>query len=163
MFAACLWLTFHLAARAAARDSGSDPPPDDQPVGWQAGDNHRGTWGILSSCLSTIFACTWSVQHPNVPESPQKGRWSRLVRSSKWMIITILFPELIVLHAIFEFTMALKALRLMEEDDGRFVKLPWWLPPRGPSLPLLQRLSNLLKRLSCGLVPGLAIIPNFGY
>jgi len=151
MFAACLWLTFHLAARAAARDGGSGPPPDDQPVGWQAGDNHRGTWGIISSCLSTIFACTWSVQHPNVPEGSQDGRWSRRLRSFKWMIITILFPELIVLHAIFEFAMALKALRLME-DDGRLVKLPWWLPPRQPPLPLLQRLSYLLKPFSCWLL-----------
>jgi hypothetical protein len=64
------------------------------------------------------------------------------------MIITILFPELIVLHATFEFAMALKALRLME-DDGIFVKLPWWLRPRRSSLLLLQRLSYLLKRLLC--------------
>jgi hypothetical protein len=152
MFAACLWLTFHLAARAAARDSGSDaltPLPDDQPVGWQAGETQRGTWGIIISCLSTIFACTWSVQHPNVPGGLQDGKWSRRWRSFKWMIITILFPELIVIHAVFEFAMALEALRLMEEVGENF-KLPWWLPPR--RLPLLQRLSFLLKSLSCWLL-----------
>ncbi|KAK3939989.1 hypothetical protein QBC46DRAFT_386386, partial [Diplogelasinospora grovesii] len=52
------------------------------------------------------------------------------------MIITILFPELVVLRAIFEFVMALQALRLMEHDGEIPVELPWWLPPQGSSLSL---------------------------
>ncbi|KAL6818796.1 hypothetical protein GGI42DRAFT_310727 [Trichoderma sp. SZMC 28013] len=30
--------------------------------------NTRGTLEILFSCLFTIFACTWTLQHPNVPQ-----------------------------------------------------------------------------------------------
>lgn len=119
MFTACLVSTFCPLALAVTGDNG-----------WQAGDNHRGTWAIASSCLSTIFACTWSVQHLNVGAQGDSKR-TRWLRSVKWMIITILFPELIVLHAIFEFSMALQALRLMERSEKveKVVKLPWWLPP----------------------------------
>lgn len=127
LFTACLLLDFCPLVLAVTPDNGGNPSPDDQPVGWQAGDNHRGTWAIASSCLSTIFACTWSVQHLNVG-ARRDGKWTPWLRSVKWMIITILFPELIVLHAIFEFSMALQALRQMERSE-KDVKLPWWLPP----------------------------------
>lgn len=62
------------------------------------------------------------------------------------MIITILFPELIVIHAIFEFAMALRALRL-KEQNGKLVERPWWF--HRPSLSALgKQLSHLLKRIS---------------
>ena len=99
---------------------------DDQPVGWQAGADSRGTWAIVSSCLSTIFACTWSIQHLNVPGKPTlDGKWARIFRSCKWMVINILFPEFIVLQAAFELFMAIQALRLMEKA-GKSVAYPWW-------------------------------------
>lgn len=89
---------------------------DDQPVGWQAGGDRRGTWAIVSSCLSTIFACTWTIQHLNVPGKPTlDGKWARKFRSCKWMVVNVLFPEFIVLQAAFELFMAIQALRLMEK------------------------------------------------
>ncbi len=103
------------------------PPSDDQPVGWQAGDDHRSTWAIASSCLSTIFACTWSVQHLNVP-GRSDGGWVRFLRCCKWMMINILFPEFIVLHAVFEYAIALQALGLMKDK----ATYPWWHPGSKP-------------------------------
>ncbi|KAK8851127.1 hypothetical protein PGQ11_013606 [Apiospora arundinis] len=82
------------------------------PVDWQAESEHRGTWGIITNCLTTIFACTWSIQHLNVPLSSD-GSWSRRWRGAKWMTITILFPEFMVVHALFELLMATKALQKM--------------------------------------------------
>lgn len=66
----------------------------------------RGTLDILWSCLFTIFACTWTIQHLNIPEQrggrnkgwrgdikwKLKGFW----RSLKWMLITIVVPELLL-------------------------------------------------------------------
>ncbi|KAI0385171.1 hypothetical protein F5Y04DRAFT_269091 [Hypomontagnella monticulosa] len=95
-----------------------------QPVGWQPGNSHRSTWAIVSNCLSTIIACTWSVQHLNVPGS-QDGFWTRLLRNCKWMLITILFPEFVVLHAMLEFTLAIQAFKLIEENFDN-VDYPWW-------------------------------------
>ena len=120
---------------------------DDQPVGWQAGGDSRGTWAIISSCLSTIFACTWSIQHLNVPGKPTlDGKWARTFRSCKWMVVNILFPEFIVLQAAFELFMAIQALRLMEEK-GKNVAYPWWYNLfRSPST-LVQQLSDSRRRL----------------
>ncbi|KAI0097198.1 hypothetical protein GGR51DRAFT_484510 [Nemania sp. FL0031] len=39
----------------------------DNAVGWQTNPSRRGTLMIIQNCLFTIFACTWSIQHPNVP------------------------------------------------------------------------------------------------
>ncbi|KUI73049.1 hypothetical protein VM1G_08193 [Cytospora mali] len=99
----------------------------------------------MSNCLSTIIACTWSVQHLNVPGSQRDGKLSRWLRSVKWMIITILFPELMIIHAVFELIMAVQALRMMEQS-GKFVERPWWLQQFSlSSLP--KQLSSLLKGL----------------
>lgn len=63
------------------------------------------------------------------------------------MIITVLFPELIVVHAIVEFSMALQALRGFERA-GRPVDLPWWL--KRPSLSSSAlRLSIPWKCVAC--------------
>lgn len=147
MFAACVWLMFYLASPATAWDRNDSPLRSDQLVSWQAGNDHRGTWDIIISCLSTIIACTWSVQHLNVPGHRRDGQWTRWLRSVKWMIITILFPELIVIHAVIELQMAIKALRRMEQK-GRPVERPWWL--QRPLLSsLVKQLSHSLKRLPC--------------
>lgn len=116
MFVACLCLTLYLSA--AARNSSDSTLLDDRLVGWQAGNDKRGAWDINSSCLSTIVACTWSVQHLNIPGCQgvrRDGKFMQTLRSVKWMVITILFPELIVIHAIIEFNMASQALRRMEQ------------------------------------------------
>ncbi|KAN0091647.1 hypothetical protein V8E51_017494 [Hyaloscypha variabilis] len=66
----------------------------------------RGTLDILWSCLFTIIACTLTIQHLNVPEQ-REGRdpgwrgdlkWSLrdTLRSLKWMLITVLAPEILV-------------------------------------------------------------------
>ncbi|KAK7920068.1 hypothetical protein PG985_008090 [Apiospora marii] len=100
----------------------------DQLVGWQAEDGRRGTWSLVTNCLTTIFACTWSVQHLNVPGPfSSDGKWYRLARSVKWMTITIFFPEFMILHALFELMIAIEALQEMAKKKTRSVKLPWWL------------------------------------
>ncbi|KAK8040053.1 hypothetical protein PG993_008464 [Apiospora rasikravindrae] len=115
----------------------------DQLVGWQSEDDGRGTWAIVINCLTTIFACTWSIQHLNVPGPlSSDGKWSRLGRSAKWMALTILFPEFMVLHALFELMMAVEALQSMKRDKNRSVELPWWL--------LLRRAPSKLSRLFTG-------------
>lgn len=123
---------------------------DDQPVGWRTGDDSRGTWAIVSSSLATIFACTWSIQHLNVPGKPTlDGWWARKFRSCKWMVVNILFPEFIVLHAGFELFMAIQALKLMEHN-GKVVAYPWWY--RLSLSTLVQQLSHLWRRLR-GMLP----------
>ncbi|KAK4860833.1 hypothetical protein LT330_004564 [Penicillium expansum] len=93
-------------------------------LGWQGSPNRRGTWDIILSCGTTIFACTWSIQHLNVP-GPHDGTGKKLLRSCQWMIITILFPEFIMAHAFFELLMAIDATKLIEENSKMAVTYPW--------------------------------------
>ncbi|KAK6829549.1 hypothetical protein PG987_010133 [Apiospora arundinis] len=120
----------------------------DQPVDWQAESKHRGTWGIIINCLTTIIAGTWSIQHLNVPLSSD-GPWSRRWRGAKWMIITILFPEFMVVHALFELLMAIEALKTMNKNKAKSVDLPWWWfsPPQSPSIPA-TRMKSFRKLLA---------------
>ena len=68
--------------------------------------NARGTIDILWSSLFTILACTWTVLHLNVPEqrldrdTGWRGdiKWAvkGFLTSAKWMLITILAPEILI-------------------------------------------------------------------
>lgn len=119
-----LWLIASLPVLAAARNCTVHPISGDEEVGWQPGGCYRGTWNIASTCLSTIIACTWSIQHLNIPATNDNG-WKKNKRKMKWMIITVLFPELVLIHALFEFHMAWTALRLMGERQ-KSIEWPWW-------------------------------------
>ncbi|KAK3302711.1 uncharacterized protein B0T15DRAFT_497165 [Chaetomium strumarium] len=125
-------------------------------VGWQNGDTSRGTFSIITTCATTIFACTWTIQHLNVPAA-HDGELRRHVRVCKWMVITILLPELILAHAILEFAMALGCMREMEkkvavsldERESKIqVKYPSWMT-RLWSFPAIWRRARarLLPRL----------------
>lgn len=82
----------------------------------------RGTFDILWSCLFTLLICTWTIQHLNVPAQrlkKSKTSWQGLKdlfygkggktlwealswtlnrpwRKLKWMVITLMVPELLV-------------------------------------------------------------------
>lgn len=78
--------------------------------------NTRGTLDILWSSLFTILACTWTLQHPNVPEQ-RDGRDPGLLGDLKWrlkgfyraslrMLCTVIAPELIIGVACHDFVVA---------------------------------------------------------
>ena len=58
----------------------------------------RSIYGILWSCLSTIFACTWITVHPNIP-APGESRWVVLGRRMAIMGYILLVPETIIYWA----------------------------------------------------------------
>ena len=72
--------------------------------GWVSEPDGRGTWSIVWSCLVTIFICTWSVLHLDVPT--RHGRWYLFFRKVKWMLVTALAPEWILMMAVNDFFQA---------------------------------------------------------
>ncbi|KAF9473622.1 hypothetical protein BDN70DRAFT_885670 [Pholiota conissans] len=54
---------------------------------------------IVLSCFATIFACTWSAIHPNIP-APTDCWWTRFKRQVTIMIYALLAPELITIWAL---------------------------------------------------------------
>jgi len=58
----------------------------------------RSIYGILWSCLSTIFTCTWIAVHPNIP-APGDSRWAVLRRRVAIMGFVLLAPEMVIIWA----------------------------------------------------------------
>jgi hypothetical protein len=82
------------------------------------GGNVRGTilWGFLSSLL----VCTWTVQHLRIPQAASKrkslrGDWSHwgeeIGLQFKWMILTLLIPELLAGKELQDLIMARRSCR----------------------------------------------------
>jgi hypothetical protein len=65
-------------------------------VGWKSESlNERGTLSLLYSCVSTIWVCSWSAVHLNVPADNDSDS-AICLRKIKWMGQTILAPEFVV-------------------------------------------------------------------
>lgn len=74
--------------------------------GWQFNDNSRSSWDILWTCISTIFACTWTALHLAVPHrSKSSGDW--MSKKVPIWIYALLAPEMMTIFAISEFRQAL--------------------------------------------------------
>ncbi|RDW58729.1 hypothetical protein BP6252_13205 [Coleophoma cylindrospora] len=98
---------------------------DGTTVGWQTSPSRRGTLTIIETCLFTIFACTWSIQHLNVP-GVDEGWWKILRRKCKWAVFTVFFPEFLMAHAILEFVMVVEDMKALEKRRRLDNHPPWW-------------------------------------
>jgi hypothetical protein len=106
----------------------------DKTVNFVSSADSRGTLDILWSSLFTIIACTWTIQHPNVPEQREDRdpgwvgtiKWSlrRFLRSTKWMILTIIAPEIIMGLACWDFVLARQYHKTLK-DYAAEDKVPW--------------------------------------
>jgi hypothetical protein len=129
------WLVIAVCARTQAytvfQPTCTSPT---EPVNFVSGPDSRGTLDILWSSLFTIFACTWTIQHPNVPEQ-RDGRfpgWTGDVRwglrhaaeSLKLAVVTILAPEIVTFTAWCDYCAArwtCSKLEKFAKEDG----VPW--------------------------------------
>ncbi|KAJ2978978.1 hypothetical protein NUW58_g7325 [Xylaria curta] len=94
-------------------------------VGWQMSPGRRGTLTIIENCVFTIIACTWSIQHLNIPGLGE-SRWRTLLRKCKWTVFTLFFPEFLMAHAILEFVMAIEGMRLLDKEWRLGDNPPWF-------------------------------------
>ncbi|KAF2128473.1 hypothetical protein P153DRAFT_292789, partial [Dothidotthia symphoricarpi CBS 119687] len=77
-------------------------------VSWVPEPEGRGTIGLVWSCLVTIFLCTWSAIHPNLP-APTDSQLRRFGRHVGHVFIALVAPEYTVLFAVEHFLMARKS------------------------------------------------------
>ena len=126
-----LFVLFLVSSHLVAGEDVTDPLPTSAPqshtstdqsqelVGWVDNPQGRGTSTLLIECVTTIFACTWTVLHLNLPASQDTTK-TRVVRKIKWMIITILFPEFIFAKAVCELRLALHTLHQISEQMTKY-------------------------------------------
>jgi hypothetical protein len=91
--------------------------------------NVRGTFDIVWACFTILLLCTWSVQHLNIQPliKPRAvGQYIRLTafqvkRKAKWMLLTLLAPEILIGLALSQFVAARHGRDTMQEfasEDG---------------------------------------------
>jgi len=135
-----------LAFFAVVGDSASNEGDTERLVPWQPNPSRRGALAILESCIFTIVACTWSIQHLNVPaptDRPSAQVWRKIGAA----VLTVLMPETMLSLAIVERAAAIQSLQELKNDpdskiDDLEVLDPWtW---RLAVASLWTRLRNLI-------------------
>ena len=122
-------------------------------TGWQAGPSTRGTLDIVWTCLTAIFACSWTILHLNVP-MPCEPKWKAPLRKAKWMALTILFPEFIFSKAVSELKMAIDDLHDMHElhalkKTAKGEDLEWTVEYDGTSAATLYKIFHYFDKSEC--------------
>ncbi|KAF8950592.1 hypothetical protein BDZ97DRAFT_1180663 [Flammula alnicola] len=80
--------------------------------------NSRTVWDIFWSCVATIFACTWSAVHPNVP-GPRDSGWTCFKRRVVTMFYAMVAPEFMAWWAMRQYFGARKIMRDYNEHIAK--------------------------------------------
>lgn len=67
-------------------------------VHWKASPITRGTFDILTICLTTLILCVWTAVHLNIASS-EATRWANFGRKIGWLVLTLLAPEMVAYTA----------------------------------------------------------------
>ena len=97
----------------------SSPTPTAQAlVGWVLESPGRGTLGLIVSCLTTIFLCTWVVIHARVYKRSSLFGLHKLTLFLK----TIIAPEFIAVEGLQEWTQARRMVKDCADSTGGRLK-----------------------------------------
>ncbi|KAG1814687.1 uncharacterized protein BJ212DRAFT_1577825 [Suillus subaureus] len=77
----------------------------------------RTSWDIIWSCAATLFACTWTAIHPNIP-GMREGKFTVLSRHLGIMLVALIAPELMITWATLQFLSARDAAKAFNDAFG---------------------------------------------
>ena len=75
------------------------PPRVPKHATWVADPSCRGTFGIVSLCLSTLLICIWSSIHRDIPLQRLSG-FRSLLRDTPLILVALFAPEFMTFFAI---------------------------------------------------------------
>ncbi|PVH68911.1 hypothetical protein DL98DRAFT_627796 [Cadophora sp. DSE1049] len=84
--------------------------------------NTRGTLDILYGSLFAIFICIWTIQHPNRGDIKWALKGSQ--KKVKWMLVTLLAPEVFLAKALADFWAAKRSVarvRTLRDKAGKLL------------------------------------------
>ncbi len=90
---------------------------------WVSAAEFRGTMAILQTCVLALFACVYTALHLNVP--PKTDFLSTLATKTKWVIMALLAPEVVLYMAADQLVQALrlkKELKRLQENSNHVDK-----------------------------------------
>jgi hypothetical protein len=65
---------------------------------WHPEPRGRGTFNILSSCLTTMLLCVWTAVHLNIPDR-DGGKRQKFLRKPGWLLMALLAPGIVAWNA----------------------------------------------------------------
>lgn len=66
---------------------------------WYPSSSTRGTGDLLYSCALTLSLCVYTAIHLNIP-TPRESAWKQTFRKTKWVLIGIFAPEVVLYTAL---------------------------------------------------------------
>lgn len=96
-------------------------------LSWQESPNTRGTMDIIWTCLFTVFICTWTVVHLNIPAPPKTDTTVRLwLRRIKWgLFFPLPLPILADSHIVGNCCMVPEIVLLLAAGQWSFARRCW--------------------------------------
>lgn len=91
-------------------------------VGFQWGDDSRGTVDIIWSCVLVLVTAVWTVIHVNIP-APGDGMWTTLARRLRWGFACVFAPDMLTLVAASQWDAAARsvgAMSALEQVGGNW-------------------------------------------
>ncbi len=82
---------------------------------WVSEPTSRGTYGILSMCLSTMFICVWNTLHMDVP-TKRLSFFQSVIQGAYWIVVASLCPEVLLYNAFCQFARARYLQKLMSSN-----------------------------------------------
>jgi hypothetical protein len=80
-------------------------------------DNARALWDIICSRAATLFACSWTAIHPNIP-GMDEGKFTVVSRRLYIMMIALIAPELTITWATMQFLTASDTAKAFNDAFG---------------------------------------------
>jgi len=65
---------------------------------WHREPRGRGTFNVLSTCLTTMILCVWTAVHLNIPDH-NGGTRQRFLHKLGWLLLALLAPEIVAWNA----------------------------------------------------------------
>ncbi|KIM26217.1 hypothetical protein M408DRAFT_52278, partial [Serendipita vermifera MAFF 305830] len=96
-------------------------------------NSQRSIWGIVWSCLSTIFLCTWVAVHPNVhfkPKKPNRNWFERWLQDPLNVFFTYKLPLFLWALVVPEYILAW-AVRQYVQAGVISRQVPGWTRTHG--------------------------------
>lgn len=108
-----------MSPTSGSAQNASQSPTAQALVGWVLESPGRGTLGLIFSCLSTIFLCTWVVIHPRVYNRPLL----RVLHKVSLFLKAIIAPEFIAVEGLQEWNQAQRMVKNCAGFTGGCLKL----------------------------------------
>ncbi|TIA30028.1 hypothetical protein D6C78_09845 [Aureobasidium pullulans] len=95
-----------------------------QTATWHPEPRGRGTFGLLSSCITTLVLCVYTAVHLNIPEHGKERQ--QYFRKFGWVILGLLAPEIVAWNAWEQYRTASRITQVVHKAYPPALTSPWY-------------------------------------